>query len=465
MSPLFKSRRGVSALEYLALAVLLMTGILLGGPYVMRSINAPFKALEEGSLDSTREEIKQGNVNSVPVGPCICLPLSDQGCGDGNACSRTQKVFKRTCAPLGCEVDLIAAGVITVMQECRNEASPPSTCCLDAQSTGNCGILAAHVPGGCPAGHMEMRKMCGSPIAVPVYSCVADPACVNDCQPFSPTYAVGWCDPLRYKDGVVGLTPPVYVDNGHCLDTLDMKCKVECKEEAYSVAGACIPHCPNGICENGLGGTPNYGETNVTCPADCSAAPPACQVYKVTSRFFSTPMNAHAMWPGPADDAHLFLEDNCWFTASLNIAADGNFLVQFGVDNYGWAQIDGVEVCNATSRESTYSWDPLKLCGPVFLTAGIHTVTLAAVNQAGGGGSWGNNAGGVSFQLLDSITNAVVLSSDQLPVWVPTVNGNPNYCNPVPVLPVCGDCACSAGEDVSCATDCDGSCGGGGGGG
>ena len=69
---LIKSRRGVSGLEYMAIIVVVMTGILLGGPYVMRAINAPFKTIEEGAFDSAREDIKQGTGIVGPPPVCNC---------------------------------------------------------------------------------------------------------------------------------------------------------------------------------------------------------------------------------------------------------------------------------------------------------------------------------------------------------------------------------------------------------
>lgn len=268
MLSLLKSRRGVSGLEYMAIIVLVMTGILLGGPYVMRAINAPFKTIEEGAIDSAREEIKQGSGVVGPMPVCNCTPLAFAGCGDGSGgCAKTRELWRRTCAPLGCEVDLIAVGVITVMQECRD--NPSNTCCLDPAPTGLCGALATHV--ACAAGEMEVKKMCGSPAQTAVYDCLPDAACSNTCQPYGANVA-GWCDPLNFQNGVTGSTPPVLVDNGHCNDTTDMRCKAECAAGAYAAGGACFlvcsgppPYtCPNGVCQASL------GENAVNCPADCS---------------------------------------------------------------------------------------------------------------------------------------------------------------------------------------------------
>ncbi len=114
MFPSQKYRCGQSSLEYVALAVFVMMGIIVGGPYVVRGINAHFKALEEGAMDSDRENISQGvpGVDDTSVLPsCDCTALIDSGCGDGvirdsvgAICSRNQKVFKRKCNVLGCEV-------------------------------------------------------------------------------------------------------------------------------------------------------------------------------------------------------------------------------------------------------------------------------------------------------------------------------------------------------------------------
>lgn len=266
MPSLLKSRRGVSGLEYLALAILIMLGILLGGPYLMRAINAPFKTIEDGSLQSERENIKQGNETPVSMPACVCSDFIEAGCGDGNGCAKTKKLFRRTCNPAGCEVDLIAAGIITVMQECRDDSSVNSPCCLPAQSTGNCGILASHMPSGCNPNEMEVREMCGSPIPVARYRCVADPSCINGCQPYG-DHVAGWCP--GHNVGIVGSVTPRFVENGHCNDDQDMKCKAECDASTYPTAGGCQLRCPNSVCEDGLQGRADFGENHTNCPQDC----------------------------------------------------------------------------------------------------------------------------------------------------------------------------------------------------
>ena len=202
---------------------------------------APFQSLEDGAFDSTRENIRQAGANSGPMPVCLCSGLLPSGCGDGIVCNLKEQLYRQTCNPIGCEVDLIAAGVIMKMQDCMPDP-PPGICCDAPQSTGNCGALASNVPGGCPEGQMEVRKMCGSPTETAVYSCVVNAACNNDCQPFGP-FAQGWCNPTTYNIGVIGLQPPNFVNNGDCNLTTDMKCKAECKATAYAIAGTCLPGC------------------------------------------------------------------------------------------------------------------------------------------------------------------------------------------------------------------------------
>ncbi|MBI5024361.1 MAG: hypothetical protein HZC18_05090, partial [Candidatus Omnitrophica bacterium] len=50
--PAPRDRRGQHTLEYLILMTLLMAGIIIGGPYVIRSWNAQMKGWEDSVVDS-----------------------------------------------------------------------------------------------------------------------------------------------------------------------------------------------------------------------------------------------------------------------------------------------------------------------------------------------------------------------------------------------------------------------------
>lgn len=56
-------RFGQSVLEYSAIAMLVIVGILAMGPYVVRSVNAYFKSAEEQAHASFREDIQQANLH------------------------------------------------------------------------------------------------------------------------------------------------------------------------------------------------------------------------------------------------------------------------------------------------------------------------------------------------------------------------------------------------------------------
>ncbi|MCB9772123.1 MAG: hypothetical protein H6754_06195 [Candidatus Omnitrophica bacterium] len=238
-SPKLKSHRGQSGLEYMALAVFVMTGILIGGPYVVRGINSNFKVIEEGAVDAQREDIRQAPDVPLNLPVCDCTDLIDSGCGDGSAfpgCAKTQKVFRRSCAPLGCEVDMINMHVFAAMSECRDDPSPTSVCCEAPQSTGQCGILGINAPGGrCPDGQMQMRKMCGSPVPIAQYYCEPNPICVFDCE--TPSANSSWCDPANYNKNLTGVTPVAYTATGQCDAFPDKRCRVQC-DPNYDVVGA-----------------------------------------------------------------------------------------------------------------------------------------------------------------------------------------------------------------------------------
>jgi Flp pilus assembly pilin Flp len=57
-----KDSHGQSVIiEYASIAILIILGILVIGPYVVRSVNAYFKTAEEQAHESFREEIQQAD--------------------------------------------------------------------------------------------------------------------------------------------------------------------------------------------------------------------------------------------------------------------------------------------------------------------------------------------------------------------------------------------------------------------
>ncbi len=252
MFPSQKYRCGQSSLEYLALAVFVMMGILIGGPYVVRGINSHFKALEEGALDSEREKISQGAFVSGSKGlpECRCTDLFDSGCGNGMIrddagvpCNRKQKVFMRKCNILGCE-DTVKTSTYHIV-ECRDDSL--NVCC-DPVIVSKCGNTDGPT-GKCfsPTGNQRYEsKMCGSPTATLVETCSFDASCFYQCQPLGEH--ASWCNEAVQNVNLSNPDVPVtYREAGGCLGSV--KCEAQCIAPYVTDT-----RYTNGCCGGGAGG-------------------------------------------------------------------------------------------------------------------------------------------------------------------------------------------------------------------
>jgi hypothetical protein len=114
-----------SLLEYLIVAVIVIGGIMFGGPFLINSINARFRGMDDTVQDAFSENIKQGPLPAEGT-PCTCTDWVDTGhCGNAsNGCTPQQMLRERTCSPLGCQTT----------QDCVNS----SACCEDI-TPGLCG--------------------------------------------------------------------------------------------------------------------------------------------------------------------------------------------------------------------------------------------------------------------------------------------------------------------------------------
>ena len=66
------SPKAQASIEYMTIIVLVVTGIVLMGPYVIRSINAHFQALDDQVQDSFQENITQAPNTNFNVPNCAC---------------------------------------------------------------------------------------------------------------------------------------------------------------------------------------------------------------------------------------------------------------------------------------------------------------------------------------------------------------------------------------------------------
>ena len=60
------SKKAQATIEYCAIAIFVIIGILVMGPYIIRSINAYFHGTKESIKESYLEEITQVPVTEIP---------------------------------------------------------------------------------------------------------------------------------------------------------------------------------------------------------------------------------------------------------------------------------------------------------------------------------------------------------------------------------------------------------------
>ena len=123
------NKRGQSIIEYVLIAVLVILGIYVMGPYVLRSIGAHFKLWDDGIKDSFQENLAQAPVNDIPEinASCNC-PVTQGACGLPD-CPLGKMEMIPTCDPVGC-----GNGTQADLPYC----TPNQSCCRAWQTIG-CG--------------------------------------------------------------------------------------------------------------------------------------------------------------------------------------------------------------------------------------------------------------------------------------------------------------------------------------
>lgn len=114
---------GQSIIEYSAIAALVIIGVIVMGPHVIRSINSYFKFAEQQANDSFDEQIRQAPLRAdekyYDVGPDCNCQLGGFSCGDGTHCLLRDEMRKKECVPASCFAELQAAGV--TLYQCFSE--------------------------------------------------------------------------------------------------------------------------------------------------------------------------------------------------------------------------------------------------------------------------------------------------------------------------------------------------------
>lgn len=266
---------GQHAIEYMTVIILIMAGIIIGGPYVIRSWNAQMKSWDDSVTDSLQDPLAEAPALSIQG--CDPDPWDTVACGNVSqadpctstpiSCGETEMLSSRLFDPVGCQC-------ATIPPQATIECNANDCCCTTPVSTGYCGAqntslnlprttCSGTVPnastitnesplngdGSCPDGYMKYRIYCGSdPNAR--YICVQDNACIFNCTGtlYSGAAYTGLCP--NDNISLLGDTPYTYVS----LCTLGQKCEIRCASTYIPNSSKTNCVCPtnyvvyNGIC-------------------------------------------------------------------------------------------------------------------------------------------------------------------------------------------------------------------------
>lgn len=286
-----QNNAGQHTIEYAMLLIIIMVGIVMGGPYVVRSWYAHVKGLEDSVVDSINDPLLQTTTQGSTPPFCNCGSFENQGCGFGVSvpppytwplgntpglvqCAATEMLSMKTCSPLDCEWSMSPTPQIAL---CNTDPA----CCTPWTNTGSCGVLASGVStanggnpdGTCPDGYMMQSRTCGSS-SMPDFRCGSDPACVFNClgtpftgPQFGPlcTNTSGVLDDQR----LTADAPYVIVAAGVCTNAT--KCEFPCATGYVPTSNNCIVPPTNYMpvsCRDGF--TENNIYSGTTCAGTCN---------------------------------------------------------------------------------------------------------------------------------------------------------------------------------------------------
>ncbi len=278
------TQAGQHTLEYTLIMILVIAGIILGGPYVIRSWNAQMKGWEDSVMDSFTDPLVEAPPDVGMLPGCAPQLWQDAGCGGSDidslgypiSCTPRQMLQTRVYYPPGCE------DTIYPFPQPNTVRCVTSDCCCDApQSTGFCGVQDSTLTnqllscagtvfdyqpvdadGTCPDGYMKSYTLCGDDVdpGERRYGCMDDPTCIFNCSGSptpntSPEYGSVCSGDLIE---LTGNTTYTYVNPGACTPA---KCEVQCRLTFQSYGTYCA--CPAG----------QWAQ----CPFSCSlSSPPYC---------------------------------------------------------------------------------------------------------------------------------------------------------------------------------------------
>jgi hypothetical protein len=256
-------------IEYVVLMILVMAGVIISGPYVIRSWNANLEGWGDSVVDSIQEPILPDPEDIIILPGCSPRAWNDLGCGGSIfdrcagsdfGCGDRFMLQKQNYEPPGCQCVLDPP-----------LPSPPSSgyylycnqndtnhCCdpwmPDPPTIADCGPNAEPP---CPDWYYRATRECD--IDTEETTCLYDPICQLICTspPYvgTPPHYDGMCtnDDMHLHDNIMN----TLVEYGECTDA--RKCETQCGIGMFpfgsGVTAYCGP-CPNpGIQRDGCSGT------------------------------------------------------------------------------------------------------------------------------------------------------------------------------------------------------------------
>lgn len=260
--------RAQSILELIAMIMFIAATIFIGGPTIIRGVNAHFKLWDDSIQDSYRDPLKEAPPITIPTN-CVCdPPMGGPGLRCGvSPCLVTQRMESVLCNPVGCGP---ALGIDE--EYCVDDP----TCCDIYRDTLLCGT-GTPAP-DCPLGERITQRACGT--GVTEFSCRPDsddvsvdgnPTCIPHCLgAYHPNESAALADPstpvICPGDDTAVVGAPWIQDStgiGIPITILGPSVAV-CSHPVPSPNpdNKCEAYCLPGYIHSGAGCVPNFCQTN-----------------------------------------------------------------------------------------------------------------------------------------------------------------------------------------------------------
>lgn len=257
-------------IEYSVIIILVLAGIIISGPYVIRSWNARVKSWEDGVTESLQDPLLEAPADTVTIPGCDIV--LDWGCYDIGGCcglgkhtmcmdldcAATERLETRTFTPLDCECYLPSPFTAPPTARCVVDCN----CCTEwspvpaaVNPLTDCGVNASPP---CPDDYYRARRTCGDPTC-PEGTCGPGdgtcPTAVNESDCFydyalchfectgtpGPNFSSRYGDLCLGDDtGLPRDTSYSYVNPGGC--TAGTQCEIQCISPFISYGSYC--DCP-----------------------------------------------------------------------------------------------------------------------------------------------------------------------------------------------------------------------------